>query len=169
MRVLCGMVLVALALAAAGCGDDDSGPTCSTDLLEGGDEVPDGLRVGLGGPGAGAFAPIASGDDVELDMGTQGGWMVQPVARIDDAIDASTCPRLVFTLLVDDLEVPGSYDLRTSFHQEDGAWISDPVQLFISLDVEALDGRGASLSASVTDGDATASVQLDDLTLVNER
>ena len=167
----CGISLVVLALAtfAAGCGGDDE-QTCSTDLLEGGDDVPDALRVGLGGAGAGEFAPIASGDAVELDMGTQGGWMVQPVARIDaEAIDTSVCPRLVYSLEVEGLDFAASYDLRTTFHETGSAWSSDPVQLFIAFDIAEVDGHSATLSASVTDGDATASVTLDDLTLVNER
>ena len=77
-------------------------------------------------------------------------------------------PEVDMTLEVEDLAYPALYDLRTTFRDEDGAWTSDPIDLFISFDIAELEGRGATLAASVTNGDDAAAIAFDELTLTNE-
>jgi phosphinothricin acetyltransferase len=165
---LVGLACLTIALLA-GCGGDDDveeEQSCEFTLLTGGAAADGALAIGFGD--GGDFEAAGSSNTLPLIMGSQGGWMVTPVARLDGSkIDGTDCPRLTLSMTVEGFSLPTIYDLRTAFHEDDGNWYCDPVPLFLAFEVAEVEGHAAALTASITNGDDADEVAFDDMTLAS--
>ncbi|HUS63725.1 MAG TPA: hypothetical protein VMZ28_04240 [Kofleriaceae bacterium] len=158
--------LLIAVIASSGCASDGADePSCEP----GDSALPEsGIAIGVGDPGA--FREVEDAGTLELVLGNQGGWMVLPVMRLEmgdvdmDCLSASVGVDL--RILDSDLTaaVP---ETQVAFTEANGAWYSDPLYVFLSLDVADLEGQHAALAASVSLAGDDAVVEVDDVTLVN--
>jgi hypothetical protein len=124
------------------------------------------LEIGNGGPND--FEPIVDGDDEELVVGSQGGYMVTPVFRIDASLMQSdgVCVMLDVTHAVEAHE-PAQFSFRVR-DQPAGEmyWFVGNLPLFLATDDADLLGKACTLSATLRDDGRTASASVT-TTLVN--
>lgn len=159
-------LLAAVLLAAAGCSSGDADePTC---------ESPQGALpqngIALGVSDAGSFRELEDQGTLELVLGNQGGWMVLPVMRLEMGDVDVRClgVGVGLELQILDSDLAAALPVApVAFTEVDGGWYSDPLFLFLSLDVEELEGRRAALAARVAVGEDESVVEVDSLTLVN--
>ena len=115
------------------------------------------------GTGSGAdFRPIGDAGSLELVLGSQGGWMVTPTLEVD--LLAMASDRVCVALRVEaDLgagEAPLLDVLLGELGESGDRWYSDPLQVFLSYDLAALEGRSATLVATFRDDDLVATSQV---------
>jgi hypothetical protein len=146
---------VVIACAAA-CGTTDDTACDPAELTVGQrDLVDDALDIGIRQNGE--FAAIADDAEVELVLGSQGGWMVVPMIRVVDPSIASdvACGRVRLEVSVGtDLAV--DYANAILFEAHDGVLDSSDLPTFLSLDLEALDNQPFELRATADIGDYSA-------------
>jgi hypothetical protein len=124
------------------------------------------LEIGNGGPND--FEPILDGDDEELVVGSQGGYMVTPVFRIDASLLGSdgVCPMLDVTHAIETRE-PAAFSFRMRDQPAgDMYWFVGNLPLFLATDDADLLGKTCTLSATFRDDGRTASASVT-TTLVN--
>lgn len=148
-----------------GCGDDP-GPQC-VDTDAGGPEVANAVALGGGTPDN--FVAASDGGTFELEFGTQGGWMVRPVVRIDSArlgADDQSCVAVHL-----EADVPGITPIPAThvfpqFHHQTGAGFTDPVIVFLAFDLLEVENQPCTLRVTVV-GPAASSSTSAQVTLVN--
>ena len=155
------------AVVAAGCGSEDEPDTLCDELVSSGNVVDSGVTLGLGDPDT--FEPIADGDELELELGTQGGWMVRPVARLDAAALGAGPDRCVWVETVAAIEGsadPVSLTQVPTFDYNRANVLSSPLLVLLSFDLEAVDGRQATIDVRIEGPDAASTASID-VELVN--
>jgi hypothetical protein len=168
-----------MAVCAAGCGDggttadppvDLDRCALTIDVGSGGVPIDGGLAIGLESDDT--FAPLVDGGMVELVMGAQGGWMITPTLRVDgDAmLGGEPCPIAIFDSAVAEGGPTLSQTMPLLFvRQGEGEpWYSSVVPLFLSLDVDELEGKSASFGVTIDNGTMSAEVVVGDLVLRND-
>jgi hypothetical protein len=153
---------VLLALLAAACaadpGMDEAGcaePAAPGSLIE------DALALGLAG--AGRFEPVAEGAAMELVLGSQGGWMITPILAVDRRMMASdgACVHVTVEVDLDGGDAPITFDVTVpELGGTDDHFYSEPLPVFLSYDVAALEGRRATITAVLEDDDVASSCQV---------
>jgi hypothetical protein len=140
------IVLLAAAAACAPVSVDDAGPQSEDD--DGGPEAP-ALQCGTGWE---RFEPLQGGEDVQLEMGFQGGYHVWGGLRSDEL--SAGLAELAFEVIVDGETVAAS-ELTTDLRASEGGGGVEVfgVMVFVdqAVDLDALDGAAATLRASATD------------------
>lgn len=155
-----------LVFAIACAGPKDSSPRC-VDFEARADSVEGALSIGVN---TGAdFESIESESQVELELGTQGGWMVRPTLRIDAeslSVDAQSCIWVSIEAQVEGMSQPISFLDAPSFAFEASMGYSEPLNVLLSFDLAALEGRAATLDVSV-EGPSAAARTAVDVKLIN--
>ena len=161
---LISALLAVLAIACAG--QDDADLLCD-DFVAKPDSVERALAIGttIGGD----FVPIDADGSLELELGIQGGWMARPTLRIDaESLGATdqSCIWVAIEAAVDGMDEPISMFTTASFQFDNGNGYSDPLEVLLSFDLEALEGRKATFEIRV-DGPRAAASSIVDVVLVN--
>ena len=150
---------LALLLLCVGCaGSTESAPpgTCDEASANGAGSLVEGaLSIGTGT--GDDFRPL--GDTLELVLGSQGGWMVTPTLEVDLSAMATDgdCVRIDVSVdLGDGQELPYVAILSELVGER---WTSEPLQLFLSYDLAAVEGQTAFLAASLEDDGVVATAE----------
>lgn len=160
-------LLALLCLSACGTAGSGDDPDCLPSDTSGVD-VDGAATLGLD---AGGFAAIESGAALELELGTQGGWMVRPQVQFDAAALGAgdgACVWVESTATVDGSPDPISMFEVPEFAYEGGTGLSRPLLVLLSFDLEAVEGRDATIEVRV-EGPEAGSTAAIDVSLVNER
>lgn len=153
---------LACGTAETGDGDADCLPSDTSGV-----EAPGAAILGLD---AGGFAAIENGATLELELGTQGGWMVRPQVRIATSAlgaGAGACVWIESTATIDGSADPISMVEVPQFSYDGATGLSRPLLVLLSFDLGAVEGRDATIEVRVEGPGAgtTASV---DVSLVND-
>jgi hypothetical protein len=153
----------AVSLLLAGCsGPDDSSansclpPSSSVHEVEG--------AVGIGVFGEAGFELVAEGQELPLVRGFQGGYMVTPVVRVDEA-SFGTNGRCVQMDIAADVESGPAVEQHYRFaalQADGGFWFSDTIPLFLANDPDDLSGKSCAITVNWRDdgAESTASVSV---------
>lgn len=161
MRVL-GLISM---LVLGGCGASDDAP-CNAHRAD--EVVADAVAIGVGAP---AFVPLADGSEMELDFGTQGGWMIRPVLRIAPerlGVEDPACVWVEVVTAVDGLEELPTTTISVPFHEDGDHADSEPLLVLLAFDLEQVEGRSATITATVS-GPVAQSTSVIAVDLVNRR
>lgn len=104
------------------------------------------------------FRAVEDGAAMELVLGIQGGWMVMPRVRVDAAaLGASpgSCVRGTSTAVIEDAPAVGMQQVISLTYAGDQA-LSQPLYILLSFDLDAIEGRHASIQLDVEGPDARA-------------
>ena len=124
------------------------------------------LQIGVRADGV--FVPLVDSDTIELVLGSQGGWMVVPMLRVDSPeLDDVDCGWVELSGQVGDGSVTMNHVEPLRFAREGRFFESDDVFAFLTLDLTEVEGQPVSLEVVVDLGDRSAATALD-ATLVNE-
>jgi hypothetical protein len=160
------VAVVAAAVVVAGCGGEEvADPGCET-LESSGVSVDGAATLGLD---RGGFVAIEGGAALELELGTQGGWMVRPVVEIDAAAlgaSDSSCVWVESTATIDGSADPVSMPQVPRFTYGGGRALSTPLLVLLSFDLEAIEGRDATITVRV-EAPAAGATTSADVRLVN--
>jgi len=158
-RILAAALLALVAAAcAADTGEEEVGciePAAPGSLIE------DALSLGL--VGGGSFQPVADGAAMELVLGSQGGWMITPILAVDRRMMASdgACVHVAVEVDLGGGDAPIAFDITLpELGGTEDHFYSEPLPVFLSYDVAALDGRAASITAVHEDDDVASTCQV---------
>jgi len=161
------ILLLAAALTAAGCAADSQPADDCSQPLSPASMVEDAVVLGLAGAdgAAGDFRPVADGGAMELELGSQGGWMITPTLAIDRAMMASdgACVHVTVEVALDGNPAmpPVGFDLMVpELAGTDDHFYSEPLPVLLSYDLAELDARTATISTTVEDDEVAASCQV---------
>jgi hypothetical protein len=149
-----------LALVAAACAAGDDEADCAEPALPGA-LIEDALALGLAG--SGSFQPVADGAAMELELGTQGGWMITPILAVDRRMMASdgACVHVSVQVDLGGGAAPIAFDMTVpELGGTDDHFYSEPLPVFLSYDVAALEGRAATITAVLEDDDVASTCQV---------
>jgi len=155
--------IAAALLLLAACGGTGEGEKPPSDDCQApsspGAPVEDALQIGTGGPRD--FVALADGQNHELVLGSQGGYMPSPVFRVDAAAFGTDgeCAYMHVDLDVDGRD-RASFDFMVRPTSGDSAWYFGGLPLFLSTDASALDGRSCRILASFNDDDRETSAEV---------
>ncbi len=154
----------ALALGAA-CGGDGGfipGPGLSACDEDGERPEPGDAPLELGVMRDGSFDPLEDASPMELIRGIQGGWMIQLALRGDVAHLGTAMARqasIAVEVVEEDLCL--SYDVDLLFSRSGDTMASDPVLVFLSMELEELEGRDAVVAAMLDGSEAVPAAAVD--------
>ena len=152
------LLALLVAACAADTGEDEAScaePAAPASLIE------DALALGLSG--SGSFEPVADGAAMELVLGAQGGWMITPILAVDRRMMASdgACVHVAVEVDLGAGDAPIDFDMTVpELGGTDDHFYSEPLPVFLSYDIAALDGRAATITAVVADDDVAATCQV---------
>jgi len=118
------------------------------------------LVIGEGGPND--FRAIVDGASEELVLGSQGGYMVTPVLRIDSQMLGTdgSCPTLDVTHLVESL-APAQFHFKLPpFDPQERYWYVGSLPLFLSWETASLVGKTCVLAATFQDHGMAATAEI---------
>jgi len=118
------------------------------------------LVIGEGGPDD--FRPIADNTSEELVLGSQGGYMVTPVLRIDAELLGTdgSCPTLDVTHAVESLSPAQFHFNLPAFDPKERYWYVGSLPLFLSWQTSGLVGKSCVLSATFHDQGVAAMAEV---------
>lgn len=158
---------ILLAVFAVACASqEEEGARC--EVFESSGTSRDGA-VAIGSSAPGDFVSIDNDGTMELELGIQGGWMARPSLEIDAAslgADEESCIWVSIDATIDGMDQPISVLETPAFQFQDGMAYSAPLNLLLSFDLEALEGRTATFHVTVQ-GPEAAATSIVDVTLVN--
>ncbi len=155
------------AMALAACsepgtppGDDRCPPSYAT-----ADPVADKEAVSIGFYGEAGFELVTEGQTLAVVQGLQGGYMVTPAVRVDQAA-FGTDGRCVLMDIEASVATGAHGNLHYEFlapHLDGKYWLTDTIPLLLSFDPNGLDRASCSITAIWRDDDreATASVAVE--------
>lgn len=152
------LVGLLVAACAADTGEEEAG--CAEPAAPG-SVIEDALA--LGRAGGGWFEPVADGAAMELVLGTQGGWMITPILAVDRRMMASdgACVHVAVEVDLGGGQAPIEFGMTVpELGGTDDHFYSEPLPVFLSYDVAALEGRAATITAVLQDDDVAATCQV---------
>lgn len=157
--------LVVCTLVTGACGEHSSTPTtspteCSSTPPTRPEPVAGALEIGEGGPVD--FRPIADGSSEELVLGSQGGYMVTPIFRIDTTLfdTDGKCAYIDVTHTVGTLDPASYHFVLPTQPSGEPYWYIGSLPLFLSYQSTGLVGQTCSLSATFGDDGKTTSAEV---------
>jgi hypothetical protein len=152
-----GACFSALILLACSPGNENA-PGCS-DSTSHGEPVAGALEIGIGGPSD--FRALFAGEMQELVLGSQGGYMVTPVFRVDAAALGTdgTCAFIEVTHTVESMPPAHFHFMLPSFDASEPYWYIGSLPLFLSRETTSLVGKSCTLSALFQDGGVATSAE----------
>lgn len=154
---------LSLVALAAGCADDPA-PMSTVDLCDAAPVVPavpgGAIELGLGFD----FAPVASGQDVEVALGSQGLWMFVVNARARGFGDEVA---VRVTAKIDDAQIDGDFGCRTRglVAAADGSVLDEPYFLALKPDATSMI-EGARVALHFEARDAAGHQAIDDRAVI---
>jgi hypothetical protein len=127
------------------------------------DPVADADAVALLFYGESGFEVVTEGQTLPMVQGLQGGYMVTPLVRVEQA-SFGTDGRCV----VMDIEASVATGAHGQLHYEfleprpdGGYWLTDTIPLLLSFDASGLDGERCTITATWRDDDRVASASVE--------